>query len=267
MAAHPTPRLPPSPAARPPASLPGRSWVMAGVLGLIAGWCGPSLAAPRPAPGRAQPAALPPHDLLASWQPLRPHALDQTLKRPELVGAVRAHTRRNYLQACLSVEKVRAGLLKQAATLFYKPVRQGADIEGMDHFMKRHVRGPSPLLQLAGEVFVPSAPLRSLGVDACVRARRPELAERFVAQAAGASGDPLLGLSLAVARLQRGLAPTQVVWLVGAQGGGAGASLLRALASQGPERRRHLEAADRSAGTRHRALVDDLGRWMKEQSP
>ena len=91
--------------------------------------------------------------------------------------------------------------MKRASALFYKHRRKHAEVRSIERFIEKYVRGKVPLLAVAGEVFAPSAAFRRLAVDACVRAKQPDLADRFLAQAAGAGVDRQLRVALAAVRL------------------------------------------------------------------
>ena len=204
-----------------------------------------------------------PTSLVAMWQPLRPIDRDATYRRSELRSLFKKHRKRHFLAACQGAEALRNRLMKQAARLFYKHRRKNADIGAIERFIERHVQGKAPLLSIAGEVFAPSAAFRRLAVDACVRANRPDLADKFLAQVAGAGVDRQLRLALAAVRLQRDGQPSVVLWLVGQHGGGARAALFRALAAKGAERARHIEAARKEATVSEQALLDAWIRWME----
>ncbi len=230
------------------------------LIGLIVLTAEPAPAAPPPTPSQS-PKALPDGDLLHQWQPLHPLP-GATRERVELRPLARSHRKGRWSGLCKGAERLRVGLMRKAAKLFYGPVRQGADTRAIDRFLKRYVRGARPLLITAGEVFAPAPALRDLAVDGCVRAGQPAVAERFVAQAALAGKESKLRVALALIRMQKGAALRDQLWLVGDKGGGARAAMLRALASSGGQRVAHLAAAERSATAEERALIAQFKRWL-----
>ncbi len=216
-------------------------------------------------PASTTPRLHVPTSLVAMWQPLYPRDRDATYRRSELRALLKKHRKKRFSAACKGAESLRSRLMKQASALFYKHRRKNADVGAIERFIERYVQGKVPLLSIAGEVFAPSAAFRRLAVDACVRANRPELADRFLAQAAGAGVDRQLRLALAAVRLQRDGRPTAVLWLVGKEGGGARAALFRALAAKGPERARHIKNASEVATSSELALLDAFGRWLDKR--
>lgn len=222
-----------------------------------------ALLTPSPAVGAASAGGVPPPAaLLLRWQPLEPRAGDATHQRREVRAIAAAHRQRKWAQACRGAEKLRAGLLLRASRLFFGPTRLNADTAAIDRFMRTYVRGATPLLATVGEVFVPAPPLRDLAISACLQARQPAVAERFVAHSAASGADPRLRLTLAVLRLQAGQQAQQLLWLVGPKGGGARASLLRALASEGAVRRGHLAQATVGATAEELSLIADFKAWL-----
>ncbi len=173
------------------------------------------------------PARLDP-ELIARLQPLRVHADSLA---PVLLPLSKLTAHKRYSQACTGVAKLRVELIRKAAPLFYAPTRKGGgDVEGMSHFLRTHVEGPKPTLQIIQETFVPSQAMRALAVDACVRAGQPQEAIVFVADLALMAHD-------AQARLTLGLLKAQIAgqWQAGlaaidATVSGPRAALLRALA-------------------------------------
>lgn len=201
--------------------------------------------------------------LLRRWQPLFVRPAEAAHKRKELRAVVVDLRKQRWASACRRVEKLRQRLMKTAAGLFYGPTRQGAKTAAIERFYERFVRGAAPLLSTAGEVFVPSPALRDLAVVVCGRANQPAVAERFVAHQALSGAVPRLRLALAVIRLQAGQRADKLLWLVGPNGGGARAALLRALASGGSARQGHLANAGVGATTEELGLIDDFKRWLE----
>ncbi|GEM_PF-3054963 len=228
------------------------------LMALGIGLCVPSV-------GVAADAGIP-VDVAAAWQPLRPSASDPTYARKELSAALRNHAKKRYKKACFALEKVRAKLMKRGAAIFYKPVRKGADLAAIEAFMKRYVRGKTPLLQVAHEVFVPSAPFRRLAVDACMRSGRPLTSRGFLDHAATSSADRQLRTAAAIVRLASGEAPASVSWLVGRKGGGARAWLVRALGVPRSVAKKHLATARSKAASWDRLDVEKVAAWIEKQS-
>ena len=152
---------------------------------------------------QAYAAGPPPMALLYGWQPLVPH-VGASRQRAELRPLAASYKKKRWAKLCNASERLRQRLLHRAAKLFYRPVRQGADTRAIERFLERYVRGASPLLITAGEVFAPAPALRDLAVHGCVRAGKPHLAERFVAQVAIAGKESRLRVALALIRLQKG---------------------------------------------------------------
>lgn len=210
--------------------------------------------------------AVVPSELAARWQPLRPRSGDPTYGRPELKRAWRDHGKARYARSCKAVEALRARLMRKASALFYKPVRKGADLGGIEAFMQRYVRGKAPLLQIAHEVFVPSAGLRNLAVDTCARAGKPDIASRFLDQAALSGTEARLRVALAVTRMASGSNAAEVRWLVGERGGGARAVLLRAIGAPGALVKRYVQQARARAGLAERADIEVVIGWLRKHS-
>ncbi len=152
--------------------------------------------------------------------------------------------------ACRDAASLRSNLMQQAAKLFYGVDRRtGGDVPKIVAFLDKYVRTDKPLLEVPLDLFVPAAPLRAIGADACLRAHQPEVAVLFLAEVAGAaprdsvtgSRDRLaLGVALA-AREQRWAAGAAVLTAVD---DGPRVLLLRALGSSEPRaQQRHLAMA------------------------
>ena len=204
-----------------------------------------------------------PADVAARWQPLRPRAGDPTYARAELKRSWRDHRKKRYARTCKSCERLRARLMKRGAALFYKPERKGADLGAIKSFMNRYVRGKTPLLQVVHEVLVPSAAFRSLAVDACMRAHRPQFARHFIEQAAVSSKDSRLRTAVAVVRMAAGQNAAEIGWLIAAKGGGARAALLRATGAPRAIRERHIAEARKVMGLAEREDLEAVISWLK----
>lgn len=215
----------------------------------------------------ATPVVRPPLTLLVRWQPLRPALGAPALARPELRPATRAWRAKRWLVACTASVAVWDAAMTSAARLFYAPVRKGANVDGIERFLTRYVRGKAPLVAVAADVFVPAPPLRDLAVDACTRAGKPALADRLLSQVALTDHRPRLRTALAVVRLHLRGHVDEVVLLVGsaAAGGarvaGARAWLIRALRK--PEREAMLQLAKTAALPAERALVTAVTAWLR----
>lgn len=141
--------------------------------------------------------------LAAELQPLR-GAVD----RPEafaaaLRPALAAYKQRQWAKACsLSAARYQQ-LMQQAAKIFFGMERKNADHAAIERFLDAHVRGEKAELEVAGEGFVPAAAWRSLAVDACVRAAKPDEAVRMIAMVASLADDGPARQALAVARAQQ----------------------------------------------------------------
>ena len=214
-------------------------------------------------PSKSASASVVPIAVAARWQPLRPRSGDPAYARAELKKVWRDHGKRRYKRACKASDKLLARLLDEGAALFYKPVRQGADLGGIAAFMDKHVRGRDPLLQVAHEVLVPSAAFRSLAVDACMRAGQPLVARRFIDQAAISGKDSRLRTAAAVVRLACGHTSAQVGWLLRGIDGGARAELVGAVGAPGAMRNRQVELARKRLRLSERQDVEAVIAWLK----
>jgi hypothetical protein len=207
-----------------------------------------------------------PSAIAARWQPLRPASGDPTYGRAELKKTWRAHGKKRFRRACSVSEKLRVRLMKEGAALFYKPVRKGANVDAIKAFMKRHVQGTMPLLQIAHEVLVPSAAFRNLAVDACMRAGKAAIAQRFLDQAAASSKDSKLRTAVAVVRLGAGQSAAEVAWLVGRTGGGARAALVRGLGAPRTILAQRVAEARKQMGLSEREDVEAVIAWLSRPS-
>lgn len=221
------------------------------------------------APTKARKASAPvvPLAIAAVWQPLRPRSGDPSWARSELKAPWKQHGKKQFRSACMRLDKLHRELMKRAAGLFYRPVRKGADLGGISAFMTSYVHGTTPLLAVAHEAFVPSAPVRNLAVDACMRAGLPVIARRFVDHAAASSADQRLRTAAAVVRMAAGKSAAEVSWLVGASGGGARASLVRAVGAPGAIANQHIAAARKLRTLADRSDVETVAQWLQTSGP
>jgi len=243
----------------------GRLAVLCFVLGVTALYATVA-AAQRPPASARPPVAVPPRAVLALWQPLRPNLSAPILKRAELRAAVKAYRLRRWSVSCAASAKALDRIEARAARLFYAPKREGADLDGIDRFLAKFLRGKAPLLEVVGELFVPAAAWRALVVDGCVRAKRPQIADRFLAHAALTRMGPRaqrLRSALALVRWQASRA--QQPWLVAGQSGGARTWLLRAVGLP-RGRRAHLLAKARKLALAHELpAVRTTALWIGKQ--
>ncbi len=211
----------------------------------------------------AAPTAAIPAAIAARWQPLRPLDGAPAYKRRELRAAVRSSSKKRWARACKAAEKLRAGLMKKAAAIFYARARTDADLAAIKAFMKRYVQRRDPLLSVAQEVFAPAPALRNLAVDACVRAGKPAIARRFLDQAAASSGDGHLRTAAAVVRLAAGVDKARLGWLIDKRNVGARAWLVRAYGAPARVRDKHLAKARAVADFSEREDIDAVATWMR----
>lgn len=203
--------------------------------------------------------------IAARWQPLRVRSGAPAYARAELKKAYAASVKGHNKKACVLAEKLRTRLMSEAAALFYAPNRTPADLSGVRVFMQRYVHGRAPLLAIAKEVFVPSPAWRNLAVQACMAAGRPDIAARFVDQVALASSDLHLRTAAAVIRMANGSTKAQVGWLVGRQGGGARAWLIRAYGAPSNLRAQLLQKARQTADFGERQDIAVVAEWIARQ--
>lgn len=220
-------------------------------------------AVPSPAPPVRAPSP-PPHGVLVRWQPLRPNLNSPALGRPELRVATKAYRAGRWPSACHASAKALDRIEDAASRLFYAPERKGADLDGIDRFLAAYLGGKAPLLEVAGEVFVPAAPLRALAVDSCTRAKLPGIADRFLAHAAlthpGSRGQRLR-TALAVVRWS---ATGQLYgWLIAGQAGGARTWLLRAVSAPAGRRRGLILRARKGALAAELPAIDHISQWLE----
>jgi len=213
-------------------------------------------------PGRCE-AALP-LELLVQLQPLHPRQAIAADKKAEVAPGLRAlavlHSRGRHAEVCKASEALRAKLLADAARLFYAPDRKSPDIEAIEDFLDSYVRGRTPMLEVPGEVFTPAAAWRALAVDSCVRAAMPELALAMVATAGSLGQDRAERLALAVVLAQRAGVWRAALPVLGADGGGLRAHLVRALAATTQaSAASHLQVAEKAAHSAdERQLVEQV---------
>ncbi|MCO4760537.1 MAG: hypothetical protein KC502_03490 [Myxococcales bacterium] len=241
-------KKPPAPSVRKPA--PGSSTTATKRSGVQ-----PAQTAPK--------STAPPTGVLAVWQPLRPNLNAPALGRSELKAAVTAYRKKRWRRACAAVDKQLDRLMDKAARLFYAPVRKGADLDGIDHYLAKYLRGKAPLLEVKGELFAPAAPLRALATAACVRANRPATAARFLSHVALSQPGQRLRTALALVRWQASGRLDRA--LVSGDSGGAATWLLRAFTAKSARRRKLLARARSTALPGELLMVRTVGTWLETQ--
>ena len=138
------------------------------------------------------------HELAVQLQPLRPALGHARGLAKELVPLAKSVEGKRFSTACSQADRLRAGLFRRAAHLFFGADRRKADPTAIEAFLDRYVRSPSPLLEIAAEGFVPAAPWRALATEACLRANRAAIAVDFLTATASAQPGGLTATALAV---------------------------------------------------------------------
>lgn len=207
--------------------------------------------------------AVLPLPLLTELQPLQPRVQSADGLAPPLRPWLALHQRGRHAEVCDRSETLRQKLFAEAARLFYAPERKDPDLSAIEAFLERHVRGPTPLLEMPAEGFAPAATWRALAVDSCVRAGLPAKALPFLTLAGGTGADATARVALAVVRAQQAGSWTAGVAVLAGIDAGVRGRLLRALAAE-PKAAQAWLAQARTAATlpTEQALVNQVAKHL-----
>ncbi len=224
----------------------------------------------------------PPWSLILQWLPLKPQP-SATLQRRELRAIAQDLERGRPEAACQAAAALLDARQLEASRLFYAPIRKDADLAGIERFLDAFVRGPDPMLVVAGEQWAPAPSWRDTAAVACARAAKPAIAERFLRASAGLQLGGRSAVAVALLRWRRGGGLAAHAWWLsptapGPSGaGGAPAAeeaaagslegrLLAAILLPDDPRRRTLARLRADADPTQRPLVDAVTVWRSAQA-
>ncbi|MFZ4576816.1 MAG: hypothetical protein ACOYOB_00360 [Myxococcota bacterium] len=208
-------------------------------------------------------------DLMVALQPLRPPVdAAATSWAPPLRDIARDHAKGKFAAACKGSDALRQRLMAESARLFFGASRKSADVHGIERFLDKWLRGPSPVLEIPSETFAPAARWRALAVDACVRATLPDVGLAFLAHGSGQGEAGGVRLATALLRVQKSGSWAAALPALGPDDKGTRVLLVRALAAGPKEGQRYVEQAERAASLPdEQALVAQVKKVLAGRAP
>ncbi len=249
--------------------MPSRINLSSRYLGLAAVLSGLAVLVVGPSSSMAASRQAATDDLVVALQPLRPPAdAAATSWAPPLRDIARDHTKGKFAAACKGSDVLRQRLMAESARLFYGASRKSADVHGIERFLDKWLRGPSPVLEIPSETFAPAARWRALAVDACARATLPDLGLSFLAHGGGQGEAGGVRLATALLRVQKSGNWQAALPALGPDDKASRVLLVRALAAGPKEAQRYVEQAERAASMPdEQALVAQVKKVLAGRVP
>lgn len=208
------------------------------------------------------PVQPPPLALAIRWSPLAVRDAAPNVRK-ELQPIVVLASKGRVAEACAQATAMLDARMAEASKLFYAPVRKDANVEAIDRFLERWVRGNDPVLVITAEALAPAPSWRDAAASACLRAGRFGDAERLLRPAAFLPEAGRLRALVALLRWMRTRDLRPHAWLLDEAGAGVEARLMR-LVLEAPEAREASMAALRQgADGKQRELIDAVDTWLR----